>query len=65
MVNRESLPLIAALLIPFILIFIIALYYYGYDLTQYFKKIPILYLIVIFPIVLGFIVIIVKYRRTD
>ena len=63
--NRESLPLICALLIPIALVSFILLNYYGYDIILFFRKINILYYIVIFPIVLGFIVIIVKWLRPD
>ena len=63
MVNRESLPLIIGLLVPIVLLLIILLYYYGYDLTLFFRELPLIYYIIIFPIVLGFIVIIVKYMR--
>jgi len=62
-VNRESLPLIFALLIPVALVSLIVLYYYGYDLTLFLRKLPILYYIVIIPVALGFIVGIVKWMR--
>ncbi len=65
MVNRESLPLIVGLLIPFLLVLIILLYYYGYDITEFLRKLDILYYIIIIPFVLGFIVIIVKVMRPD
>ena len=63
--NRESLPLICALLIPIALVSLILLNYYGYDIILFFRKINILYYIVVFPIVLGFVVIIVKWLRPD
>jgi len=63
--NRESLPLIFALLIPILLVFIILLYYYGYDITLFLRRIPILYIIVLIPIALGFIVGIAKWMRPD
>ena len=63
--NRESLPLIIALLIPILLVGTIYLYYYGYDITLFLRKIPILYYIVIFPVALGFIVGIAKVMRPD
>ena len=65
MVNRESLPLILGLLIPFILVAIILLYYFGYDVTLYLRKIPLIYYVIIFPIALGFTVAIIKYMRPD
>ena len=63
--NRESLPLIFALLAPISLIALIILYYYGYDLTFFLRQIPIIYYIIIFPIALGFTVGIIKYMRPD
>jgi len=65
LVNRESIPLILALLVPFILVGIILLYYYGYDITLFLRKIPIIYYIVMIPIFLGFTVAIAKYARAD
>ena len=63
--NRESLPLMLTLFVPIILVVIVLLYYYGYDITEFFRKINILYYIVIIPIVLGFTVAIIKYMRPD
>lgn len=63
--NKESLPLIAGLLIPIALVLIILLYYYGYDITLFLRQFPLIYYIIIFPFVLGFIVIIVKILRPD
>lgn len=63
MVNRESLPLILGLLIPILLVSIIVLFFYGYDLTVYLRKIDIIYYIIIFPIALGFTAGIIKYMK--
>jgi hypothetical protein len=63
--NRESLPLIFALLIPIALVLFIFLNYYEYDVISFLRSINILYYIVIFPIVLGFVVIIVKFCKRD
>lgn len=65
MVNRESLPLILGLLIPFVLVLVILLYYYGYDITLFLRKIDIIYYIILIPFILGFIVAIVKLMRPD
>ena len=65
MVNRESLPLIGALLVPIVLVSIILLYFYGYDLTLFLRKLPIIYYIIIFPIALGFSVGIIKVMRSE
>jgi hypothetical protein len=63
--NRESLPLIVALLVPFILVLIIILFYYGYDITIFLRQLPLIYYIVIIPIALGFVVGVVKFVRPD
>ena len=63
--NRESLPLIVALLVPFILVLIIIMFYYGYDITIFLRQFPLIYYIVIIPIALGFVVGVVKFIRPD
>ena len=65
MVNRESVPLILALLVPFILLGLVLLYYYGYDITLFLRQIPLVYYIAIIPIALGFTAILAKYARSD
>jgi hypothetical protein len=54
--NKEALPLIIAILIPFGIVILILLYNYGYDITLFFRKLDIIYYIIILPIALGFIV---------
>ena len=54
--NREALPLIFALLIPIILVSLILLYFYGYDITLFFRELDIIYYIVILPLAFGFMV---------
>ena len=61
--NRESLPLFIALIVPIILVAIVLLYYYGFDITLFFRSLDIMYYIIIIPFVLGFIVVIVKFMR--
>jgi hypothetical protein len=61
--NREAGPLIIAILIPIILVSFIYIYMSGYDLTIYFKKIDIIYYIVMFPIALGLLVAILRYKK--
>ena len=63
--NKESLPLIFTMLVPVVLVLIVLLYYYGYDITEFFRTLNVLYYIVFIPIVLGFIVAIIKYMRPD
>ncbi len=65
MVNRESLPLITALFFPILLVFVILLYYYGYDITLFLRRIPWIYYVIILPIALGFSVAIIKYMKPD
>ena len=65
MVNKESLPLIMALLIPILLVLVILLYYYGYDFTLFLRRIPWIYYVIILPIALGFTVAIIKYMKPE
>jgi len=66
MVNRESLPLIGALLVPIVLVLIILLYFYGHDvIINFLLNLPLIYYIIIFPIALGFTVGIIKVMRPD
>ena len=65
MVNKESLPLIMALLIPILLVLVILLYYYGYDITLFLRRIPWIYYVIILPIALGFTVAIIKYMKPE
>ncbi len=61
--NREAVPLIIGILIPVLLVGGIVLYLSGYDFTVFLKKINIVYYLVIIPFVLGFLVIILWFRR--
>ena len=63
--NREALPLILAVLIPIVLVSLILLYIYGYDVTLLFREIDIIYYIIVFPIVLGFLVAIMRWKKYD
>ena len=63
--NKESLPLFIALLVPIGLVSLVLLYYYGFDITEFFRKIDLLYYIIIIPFVLGFIVVIIKFLWPD
>jgi len=65
--NRESLPLIAALLIPIILVLLFVFYYYGLidNLTKFFSGINVLYLIALIPVILGLLIAIVKWLRPN
>jgi hypothetical protein len=65
MVNREALPLIAAMLIPISLVIVILLYIYGYDAISFFREINLIYYIVIFPIVLGFLIAVSRVKKVD
>ncbi|MCJ7571093.1 MAG: hypothetical protein MUO82_04355 [Candidatus Thermoplasmatota archaeon] len=65
MVNKESLPLILALLVPILLVSVILLYYYGYDITLFLRRIPWIYYVIVLPIALGFTVAIIKYMKPD
>ena len=63
--NKEALPLIFAILIPIILVSLILLYFYGYDVTLFFRKIDIIYYIIVFPIALGFLVALMKWKKVE
>ena len=54
--NREALPFILALSIPIVLVSLVLLQIYGYDLTSFFRELDIIYYIIILPLALGFIV---------
>ena len=61
--NKEAGPLIIAIILPIILVSLMFLYINGYDITIYFRKIDIIYYIVVFPIALGLLVAILKYKK--
>jgi hypothetical protein len=61
--NREAVPLIIAILTPIIFVSLVILYVNGYDLTSFFRKIDLIYYIIILPIALGLLVAILKYRK--
>lgn len=61
--NKESLPLILALLVPVGLVLIFLLYNYGYDITRFLRTLDILYYIIILPIILGFTVVIIRFMK--
>ena len=54
--NKEALPFILALSIPIVLVSLVLIQIYGYDLTSFFKELDIIYYIIILPLALGFIV---------
>jgi len=61
--NREALPLVFALSIPIILVSLILLYFYGYDVTQFLREIDIIYYIVILPLAFGFMIAILTLEK--
>jgi E3 ubiquitin-protein ligase DOA10 len=61
--NKEAGPLIIAIIVPIILVSLMFLYINGYDITIYFRKIKIIYYIVVFPIALGLLVAILRYKK--
>jgi hypothetical protein len=61
--NKEAGPLIIIILLPILLALIIFLYINGYDIIKYFIKIDIIYYIVVFPIALGLLVAILRYKK--
>jgi len=69
MVSRESLPLIFAILVPVALVSLIVLYLYDYDITlslrTFLRNVPLIYYIIITPIILGFIAAVMYLRKKD
>jgi len=65
MVNKESLPLILALLVPILLVSVVLLYYFGYDITLFLRRIPWIYYVIVSPIALAFTVAIIKYMKPE
>ena len=63
--NRESVPLIVGLIVPILLVFFILLYYFGYDITEIFRRVDLIYYIIIIPFVLGFTVVIIKLVKRE
>jgi len=61
--NKEAWPLVLGILIPIVLVIIIVLYFYGYDITLFFRKIDIIYYIIVFPIILGFIIAVSRAKK--
>jgi len=64
-VNRESLPLIIAILVPIIVVSLILLYISGYDVTLFFRKIDLIYYVIICPIALGFLAAVMRWKKMD
>jgi hypothetical protein len=62
--NKEAIPFILALLIPMLIVAVIFLYLYGYDITIYLKKIDLIYYIILFPFILGLIAALYKLAKT-
>ena len=65
--NKEALPFVAAILVPVVFVTLILLYINGYldKIVSFLKGIDLIYYIIIFPIVLGFILALLKLRKMD
>ena len=61
--NREALPFILVLFIPLVLVTLILLYFKGYDVTVYLRKIDLIYYIIILPFALGLFAALLKWRK--
>jgi len=61
--NREALPLIIAILVPIVLASLILLYFYGYDVTLYLRKVNLIYYIIILPFALGLFAALLRLRK--
>lgn len=63
--NREALPFIFALSIPLFLVSLILLYFYGYDITLFFRELDVIYYIIVLPIALGLLLAIMNARKQN
>jgi ABC-type multidrug transport system permease subunit len=61
--NREAVPLIVGILVPVIFVALIVLYLNGFDITEYLRKINIIYYLLVLPFGLGLLVIILWFRK--
>ena len=61
--NREAFPLLLVLLIPLIIVTSILLYFKGYDITVYLRKIDLIYYIIVFPFALGLFAALLKWKK--
>ena len=62
-VNKEALPLISGIILPILVIGLIILYIYGYDITLFFRNLNIIYYIIIFPIALGLLLAVLRIKE--
>jgi hypothetical protein len=61
--NREAVPLIVGILIPIVLVVFIALYVSGYDVTEYLRKIDLIYYVIVLPFGLGLLAAILYFKK--
>jgi len=61
--NREAVPLIVGILIPIVLVVLIVLYVSGYDITEYLRKIDLIYYVIVLPFGLGFLAAILWFKK--
>jgi hypothetical protein len=61
--NREAIPLIVGILVPVIIVVLIVLYISGYVITEYLRKIDIIYYIIVLPFGLGLLAAILYFRK--
>jgi len=63
MVNREAAPLFLGVSIPIILLLLLIIQLYKFDLVALIKSIDMMYYIVLFPIFLGIILALVNRSK--
>jgi hypothetical protein len=61
--NREAVPLIVGILVPVVLVVLIVLYVSGYDITEYLRKIDLIYYVIVLPFGLGLLAAILWFRK--
>jgi len=61
--NREALPLLVGIIVPIVVVGLIVLYISGYDITVYFRRISVIYYIVLIPFGLGLIAALIWFKK--
>jgi hypothetical protein len=61
--NREAVPLIVGILIPIVIVVFIVLYVSGYDITEYLRKIDLIYYVIVLPFGLGLLAAILYFKK--
>jgi hypothetical protein len=61
--NREALPLILAICLPFIIVIMVLLYLSGSDIIKYLRSVEPIYYVITLPFGLGLLAALLKVRK--